>query len=174
MALSVIGIPIEESSHFSNPLYERQTATAGLPLECNNRIADGGPQGSAFRHWQVTENIDCGTDGCSVGKLKSHTFGIEAGIGGFSVENVPVPVQFGVTKSWTSGETYTCDGKGEKVCVWLKVAYTTFKAKWNDGPSCSGNRDPGELTFPNKNNEGGDYYCVRGDTCRSMDANYWE
>ncbi|KAL8635125.1 MAG: hypothetical protein Q9228_007354 [Teloschistes exilis] len=171
MALSVIAIPIEETSFLSNPLYERDVPP---PLSFCNYAVDGGPQGSAFHHQQVTDNTACGSESCSVGKLKSHTFGVELGIAGFDAEKVPVPLQFGVTDSWTSGETYTCDGDGEMVCVWVNVAYTKFNTI-AAGTSCPKNSKPGQVQFPNKDNAGGGYYCVRGDQyCRSLGANYWE
>ncbi|KAI4093069.1 MAG: hypothetical protein L6R37_007446 [Teloschistes peruensis] len=173
MAMSVTGIPIDESSHFSNPLYERQTATAGLELTCD-WVADGPPKGKAFHHMQVTDNNACGSESCSTSKIKEHTFGIEAGIEGFDVKAVDVPISFGVTEEWTNGEQYTCNADNGTVCVWLNVAYTTFNAK-GEGNYCKEDSNPGEFKFPNENNAGGGYYCVRGDQyCRSIDANYWE
>ncbi|KAL8635903.1 MAG: hypothetical protein Q9228_006652 [Teloschistes exilis] len=161
IAVSVIAIPIEETSLVSNPLYERQIVT------------DGGPQGPAFHHQQVTDNLACGSASCSVSKLKEHTFGIEGGIEGFDVKDVPVPLAFDVTESWTSGETFQCNADSGIICVWLNVAYTKFNTRL-DGNACPKDSHPGQIQFPNKENAGGGYYCVQGDACRSMDANYWE
>lgn len=38
-------------------------------------VAVGPPKGSAFQHYQVTDNLDCTKGECSISKLESHTFG---------------------------------------------------------------------------------------------------
>ena len=129
-----------------------------------------------FHHYQVTDNVGCGSggstqDGCSVSKLKSHTFGIETGLGSFG----PIGglLQFGVSESWTSGETYTCDaGQGQTVCVWVNVDYKVFGA--SALPQCPQPPPGAEVKVPTTDNAGGGYYCVYGDDCRAMDQNYWE
>ena len=113
--------------------------------------------------------MSCGSaSGCGTSKLKSHTFGIDAGV---TISNV-IGLGAGVSESWTSGETYTCDGiKDDTVCVWVNVAYTVFDMKTADG--CS-DKSLIEAKFPNEDNAGGGYYCVTGTNCRSIDQHYWE
>lgn len=135
-------------------------------LDCAHNTIDGGPQGQAYHHWQVTDNLSCGGAAtCGTSELESHTFEIDSSvnIGAISV---------GVSESWTSGESYACNGiTAETVCVWVNVAYTIYNVKTHDD-DC--NEPDAQAKFPNQDQAGGGFYCVTGGDCREMNANYWQ
>ena len=140
---------------------------------------DGNPHQNAWDS-QLSETITCGpTAGCSVGssKSKSHTvtYSVSSKIGEW------ISGGFSVSQSWTTGNSYTCNGAaGDTVCIWystMHTAYTVHDSLRTVG-SFGCNSDPiiGPdviLKSPNNNNAGGGYYCVVG-TCRNRGDNYWE
>ncbi|MDI1489540.1 MAG: hypothetical protein OHK93_008821 [Ramalina farinacea] len=162
----LLAIPVEQQS---NSLEERQSGAAGLALSCD--LVAGSKTGDAYYDQQVTDVIDCGAGTCSVSKINEHTFGYSIGGG---VNNEFVSLDASVTEEWTSGTQYQCDGeKGQKACVWVKVAYTTYNLEADKGMSCSGPTHA-DMTAPNTNNVGGEYYCVYGDDCKGLGLGYWE
>ena len=118
------------------PLQRRQTATAGLALECRyTEIADEAKK-QVYKHTQVTENTVCAQDDCVSGKSTSHSFGIEASVGVDLISGVTGSA--GITEEWTSGEDHQCyAGPGETVCVWLKTAYSVYDVSIAEGRACT-------------------------------------
>ena len=169
MALPTLAIPVEPMTPIA-AVEKRQYFFPDVAANCPYSRITGGPKGSAFEHWQVTDNISCGGATCSAAKLKEHTFGISAE--GTLAGNI-AGLGIGVTNEWTSGEQYTCQEEdSETVCVWVKMAYTIYDLATADG--CQ-NHATIEGKIPNANNAGGGYYCVVGaDLCRSIDSHYWE
>lgn len=170
--LQVLAIPLENSSPSipSNPLRPRLGSVDACVRE---KIS--GPNGMAYQHFQVTENIHCGKAGCSVSKLNEHTFGVEASIsieGGYKEAGGSLGA--GVVDEWTSGQQYQCNGDGDDtICVWVKVAYEKFEVAAHGATCDSGG--PYEVKAPRKDNAGGEYYCVTGAKyCRSIESHYWE
>ncbi|KAL9128726.1 MAG: hypothetical protein Q9217_002659 [Psora testacea] len=166
----ILGIPVEEVNPATNQLAERQYVWNDVAANCPYSRIVGGPKGQAYHHYQVTDNIGCSQVECSAGKLKEHTFGIEAGAG---IAGSIVGLSAGIIEEWTSGEQYTCTGgPGDTICVWVKTAYTKYDIGTADG--CR-NKATIEGKFPNKDNAGGGYYCVVGlEYCRSINSHYWE
>ena len=163
----LLAIPVEQQQ--GNSLEERQSGAAGLALSCD--LVAGSKTGDAYYDQQVTDVIDCGAGTCSVSKINEHTFGYSIGGG---VNNEFVSLDASVTEEWTSGTQYQCDGeKGQKACVWVKVAYTKYNLEADKGMSCSGPTHA-DMTAPNTNNVGGEYYCVYGDDCKGLGLGYWE
>lgn len=84
---------------------------------------------------------------------------------------------FSVAETWTTGNTYTCDGNpGDTVCVWANIAHTSYTVMGNYTSPCFVDTYPSELytiQSPNVNNAGGGYYCVVG-YCRNNGDEYWE
>ncbi|KAG5747388.1 hypothetical protein H9Q70_009931 [Fusarium xylarioides] len=139
-------------------------------------VGDGNPR-QHYLHKQLSEPIVCGpSPGCSVGRTDSESFTISGTInpgrdkwwGSFG---------FSVTKAWTTGNSYTCNGnQNETVCIWYKTAQTTFVVKEHK-------KAPGEsqwtesihdVSAPNKNNKGGNYYCVIGHGCKAKGDSWWD
>ncbi|KAH7128026.1 hypothetical protein B0J13DRAFT_646174 [Dactylonectria estremocensis] len=135
----------------------------------------------SYHHKQLSETIDCReAESCSVGKMDSESFTI-----GWSVTGNEVGKKFfasfglSVTKSWTTGNTYTCNGaRGQTVCIWYKTAHTSYKVR-NMKPKWWGFIGPDEfegksyiLNAPNKKNRGGGYYCVV-DRCGAKGDEFW-
>ncbi|CVK91855.1 uncharacterized protein FMAN_06946 [Fusarium mangiferae] len=106
---------------------------------------DGNPRQHYF-HQQISEPIRCGnSQGCTVGKTDSESFSV--------------------------GATFS----NETVCIWYNTAHTTYTVK-------DTTRAPGEykkttsiydISSPNKNNKGGDYYCVVGH-CKAKGDSWWD
>ena len=129
---------------------------------------------------QLSETITCtGTAGCSVGVSNSQAWTV-----GFTATariNEWISGGFSVSKSWTTANTYTCNGApGETVCLWyntMHTAYTVYNIYEMVGtPGCNNFPVTGPnfiLRSPNTNNAGGGYYCVVG-TCRTQGQAYWE
>ncbi|KAL8882935.1 MAG: hypothetical protein Q9198_000134 [Flavoplaca austrocitrina] len=168
---------VEEAEHGSTSLSRRQYwgFTVHAPTHCrqgDNMVAVGPPKGSAFQHYQVTDNLDCTEGTCSVSKLEAHTFGLSLGV---SIAKV-LGADFGLTESWTSGETYTCQGDNiDKLCVWVKVAYTVFDTELDNPAACSNSGEKGEqVKIPREDNNGGGFYCGRKEDCQHLNANFWE
>lgn len=172
-ALPILSHPVGEAAGPAISLPKRQH-TIGLNManfNCPYSTIKGDAKGQAYQHTQVTENIDCGSGDCAVSKLKQHTFGVSVGA---EITSPIWGLGASVSEEWTSGETYECGGDEDDgfVCVWLKTAYTIYDVGTSDG--CY-NDDTVEARFPNKNNAGGNYYCVRGERyCRDLDSMYWE
>lgn len=144
--------------------------------DCVYQLVGNGDSHQNYFHKQVTENVNCGSAAsCAVTKLETYTISYSVDVHGV----VPfINGGFTVSESWTSGETYTCNGTpGEALCVWLKVAHTayTIKLPSDANPSCT-NQPYGPLVMesPNTDNQGGEYYCVTGSACRGLGQGYWE
>ncbi|KAI0853872.1 hypothetical protein F5Y00DRAFT_257172 [Daldinia vernicosa] len=138
---------------------------------------DGSPH-DTFRHQQLTEVISCGSGECEVGKEESTSYSV-----GFTLAaDAPPGLEwisggFEVSKTWTSGTTYSCTGQpGDKVCVWYNAAYTSYSVREVQHGRCGGTirSDPFVMNSPKTNNNGGGFYCVFGDSCRSKNDEYWE
>ena len=145
------------------------------PPSCNiltSLVGDGDPHQN-FWNVQVTQNFNCGNGGCDVTHEDSKTIGWTASVG-FAQW---ITGGFTVMESYTTGNSYTCDGdiNGE-VCVWWNVAHTAYTVT-NNWPGACGeiNRSPYVIKSPNQNNVNGGGYCVRGAKyCRSINAGYWD
>ncbi|PLN78462.1 hypothetical protein BDW42DRAFT_143501 [Aspergillus taichungensis] len=140
---------------------------------------DGNPK-QRYLHKQISENIDCtNVKSCTVGRTESESYSI-----GFSSSLTGggwITGGFDVSKSWSTGNTYSCSGEeGDEVCIWYKTAHTAYEVHREGYMDCfmttCGARCPEAdytLTSPNERNSGGGYYCVIG-TCRSKGEQYWE
>ncbi|KAF5637625.1 uncharacterized protein FTJAE_5482 [Fusarium tjaetaba] len=141
-------------------------------------VGDGNPR-QHYYHTQLSETIDCGAaSGCSVGESDTESRTISASWTLTGPDKSWANFGFGVSKAWSTGNSYTCSGvKNESVCVWYKVAHTTYTVKSFTIP-------PGEymnnqeveiydISSPNKKNKGGNYYCVVGN-CTSQDDGWWD
>ncbi len=169
----------------ANTLYQVNAAPAtapggnlvGPPPACTVStilVGNGNPHQNGL-HKQVSEPIQCSSDaGCSVSHLTSYTIGYSASAtiaqwigGGFSV-----------SESFTTGNTYTCNGNpGDTVCVWVNLAHTAYTVQNFNSGECTPDPGPGTpfvLKSPNKNNAGGDYYCVIGSGCGTNGQSYWD
>lgn len=154
------------------------------PRQCSSVTStdlsgNGNPHQNAWNS-QLSETITCGqTAGCSVGRSnsKSHTvsFSATAKLAQW------ISGDFSVSRSWTTGNSYTCNGAaGDKVCIWYNTMHTAYTVhnSLNTVGSFGCHGDPivspdFVLKSPNNNNAGGGYYCVVG-TCRNKDDAYWE
>lgn len=121
---------------------------------------------------QVSDVFTCGSDkeGCSGAHAESASFAysVDAGL------NINfLSIGSSVTKSWTSGNSFTCNGntKGD-TCIWIKVAYTQYEVEPGAG-NCNGVHGKHTMKAPNTNNKGGKYYCVNGKACRAKGDGYW-
>jgi hypothetical protein len=138
-------------------------------------VGDGNPHQN-FLHKQISENNNCGAaPSCSVGETKTTSFTIGFSGGGSKW----VSGGFDVSKSWSTGNTYSCNGaKGDTVCIWYNTAHTAYTVRSTTTSSCytpnNGQAgDPYVLKSPNSQNRGGGYYCVIG-TCRAKGDEYWD
>ena len=150
-----------------------------LPIKCPYDKIVSEPKGQAYEHWQVTQPNYCDKESCLTGKSVSHTFGVSVGINAQLSSSIVggVGISGQITWEWTSGEDYQCYGSGdEPVCTWVKMAYTKYDVSVNEKASC--NNDPRvikDVKFPNKDNNGGNYYCVHGKQfCRNINSHWWE
>ena len=150
-----------------------------VPVQLTKLSGNGNPHQNAWDS-QLSETISCGSAaGCSVGNTdsKSYTVGFTA----TAKLNEWISGGFSVSQTWTTGNTYTCNGaSGDTVCIWyntMHTAYTVYNELTMAGPwGCDQgpvNSPDFILRSPNTNNAGGGYYCVVG-TCRSQGEAYWE
>ncbi|KAF5628128.1 uncharacterized protein FTJAE_9003 [Fusarium tjaetaba] len=156
-------------------LEKRQTFCSGW-FTRTTLVGDGDPHQNYF-HKQLSENINCASAAsCSVGQTDStsYTIGWTATVsspgGGW------ISGGFGVSESWTTGNSYTCNaGKGETVCIWYNIAHTAYTVQEYTKNTCTEGHGgtPYVMYSPNENNKGGGYYCVIG-TCRSKGEGYWD
>lgn len=82
---------------------------------------------------------------------------------------------FDVMESYTSGNTYTCNGKkGETVCVTATVGYTDYTGhEVIAGGNCiSAKTDPYVIYSPNKSGQQL-YRCHHGSNCHDLDWESW-
>ncbi|EWG41254.1 hypothetical protein FVEG_03396 [Fusarium verticillioides 7600] len=141
-------------------------------------VGDGNPR-QHYYHIQISETIDCGpSSGCSVGRSDSESRTISASYNINGPEKVWGSMNFGVSKSWSTGNSYTCNGvKNETVCIWYNVAHTTYHVKSFTIPFGGyKNQEKVEeydISSPNKKNKGGQYYCVVGN-CTFNGDNWWD
>lgn len=115
----------------------------------------------------------CGNaDTCAIQAGEYESFTINADLtGGASY----ISGGFGVEKSWETGTSWTCEEKkGNKVCLWIKIAHTEYEVEDGSYNSCGGFQGGKKhrITSPNKNNEGGYHECSVTD-CREEGAQYW-
>ena len=123
--------------------------------------------------------MNCGdAPGCSVGQTNSvsYTLGWTATATAWQWLNAG----FNVGVSWTTGNSYTCNGnKGDTVCVWYSTAFTAYQVQNHAvNEQCGGDNPSGEpftMYSPNSQNKGAKaYYCVVGaNNCRSQGDQYW-
>lgn len=82
----------------------------------------------------------------------------------------------------TTSGTIDCNGeKGETICVWERVKYTSWDGynalcKWKETPDdmeCYRRSDNFRVTAPNHNPQDSELYCVVGH-CRRMWDHYFE
>lgn len=79
LALPIFGLPLDEVNAGTHQLAERQFGGGGLAIDCPHSRLVGGPKGTSYHHWQVTDNIYCGVNSeCSIAETAEHTFGVEA------------------------------------------------------------------------------------------------
>ncbi|KAF5011964.1 hypothetical protein FDECE_1970 [Fusarium decemcellulare] len=160
----------------SAELEERQYQCSGWTTS-TTLVGNGDPHQNYY-HKQLSETISCSNAvSCSVGQTETTSFSI-----GFSVSLGDGPKGgwisggFDVSKSWSTGNTYTCTGgPGETVCIWYNTAHTAYTVQDTDHNPCSDpvTHDPYVMFSPNARNQGGGYYCVIG-TCRSKGEAYWD
>ncbi|KAM0345650.1 hypothetical protein ACHAPU_006304 [Fusarium lateritium] len=140
---------------------------------------DGGDPHQNFFHKQLSEVVNCGSaQSCSVGNTQSKSYTI-----GWTATFTPaswISGGFSVSESWTTGNTYSCNGgPGEDICVWYNTAHTAYTAINREYDTCgtgSGWVNVGDnfvIYSPNESNRGGGYYCVVG-TCRAQGDGYWD
>ncbi|OBT64832.1 hypothetical protein VE03_06403 [Pseudogymnoascus sp. 23342-1-I1] len=166
--------PKRSAEESPRSLEERQGA-CGTWSSYTALVGDGDPHQNYYLN-QLSENIQCGSSpSCAVGheESKSYTIGfsvsasIDSWIGG----------GFDVSKSWTTGNEYTCYGaEGDTVCVWYKTAHTAYTVQNYDYNQCTGADAKGKAVIqsPNNGNKGGNFYCVMGSACRSQGEGYWD
>ncbi|KAI9808198.1 MAG: hypothetical protein M1825_004655 [Sarcosagium campestre] len=168
-----LGLPFNDATMSQN-LESRQLGGGTGLTDCTFSVVKGSKPKPAYFHAQVTEVHSCGSASeCTVSKIEERTFGYSVA-GGLAIPWVSGG--FGVTQEWTSGQQFACTNeKAESVCVWLKVAHTAYMVKPDTPENCPYNvPTPVEMKSPNKNNAGGEYYCVTGKACRSLGEGYWE
>ncbi|KAG9255663.1 uncharacterized protein F5Z01DRAFT_651753 [Emericellopsis atlantica] len=150
------------------------------PPDCSpnygvNVVGNGNPHQNYFDQ-QLSETINCqASPSCSVGHEKETSITVE-----WSADisaNGWISAGFSVSKSWTTGNEYTCYGGAyDEVCVWYNTAHTAYTVQNVKSEPCSQSvtySDPFVMYSPNNNNAGGGYYCVVG-TCRSKTDSYWD
>lgn len=175
---------------------EKRQIIPCAPIQSTVAVGDGDPHQNYY-HLQISvsgsvlnsvinsqtnflqEVINCGSAAsCSVGYVQSESFTI-----GFSTSATIyewLSLGFDVSKSWTTGNTYTCTGEeGDDVCIWYNTAHTAVTVRnYVSQLAPCGNpvtivSDPVIVKSPNSDNRGGGYYCVIG-TCRAKGDNYWD
>ncbi|PNP78674.1 hypothetical protein FNYG_08020 [Fusarium nygamai] len=140
-------------------------------------IGDGNPR-QHYYHIQISETIDCGhSSGCNVGKTDSDSYSIQASYG-FGRDKFWSNMGFSVSRSWSTGNSYTCNGlQNETACIWYNVAHTTYTVKaFTTPPGGYKNQEKMEIydiSSPNKDNKGGKYYCIVGNCTFKGDA-WWD
>ena len=113
---------------------------------------------------KLQEPMQCGKrDGCEIARFASHSYSI-----GWSASATAwqwLNAGFAVEASIETGNNYACPGNAnDYFAVWRKQAQTAYKVR-NRQYTCAGGRDVGNsyvMWSPNKNNRGGNYYCVYG------------
>ena len=157
----------------------RRQGTNCYPTIITEKVGNGDPH-QHFFHKQLSENMNCASaSSCSVGseKTKSYTVGWTASISG----GTWITGGFEVMKTWSTGNTYTCNGnKGQKICTWYKVAHTAFKVQNYFYNSCFGTKtksgDAYLIYAPNKNNKNanGGVYCRTEGNCHFQGDSFWD
>ncbi|KAK4119692.1 hypothetical protein N657DRAFT_603964 [Parathielavia appendiculata] len=126
-------------------------------------VGNGNPHQNPL-HIQLSEPMQCGQSSCEVGysQARSFTVGWTASLsaaqwisGGFSVES-----------TIETGNQHVCHGQAhEYFAIWknqAQTAYTVQNALYN---ACTGMHPSGShfvMWSPNRDNRGGNYYCVYG------------
>lgn len=109
--------------------------------------------------------MQCGQASCSAGEQNSVSFTI-----GFS-STVKLfdwlDAGFSVSKTTTTGNSYTCNGNpGDYFAIWKSQAQTAYTAQNYVVNGCGSQErpdgPPSIVWSPNKDNRGGFYYCVYG------------
>ena len=142
------------------------------------RVGDGNPHPSC-RWKQVTGNLDCKGGSCTVSHLESRTVDWSVGINGNAVGKNGLTfgsVGFGVSESYTTGNTYSCNANaGQRVCVTAMIGYTdyTVTERARSGECQSLYTDPYIIYAPN--NYGQQYYrCHHDSNCHDLDWERWD
>ncbi|KAF2137099.1 uncharacterized protein K452DRAFT_341682 [Aplosporella prunicola CBS 121167] len=139
-------------------------------------VGNGNPHHNYF-HKQVSLTRQCVGKTCSLGPHETNRYSFR-----FSADKKPaqwIPGDFPVTPKYSTGGGINCTAAANhQLCVWIKVAHTAYTVQdWAKKECGSGSPKPiGKpyvIKSPNKNNEGGSYYCVIG-TCREKGDGYWE
>ena len=164
----------------NNTLVARKVSSQGCTSYSTTQLSgDGNPHQNAWDS-QLSETITCGqTAGCSVGSSNSKAYTVAFSATAKLAEWISGG--FSVSQSWTTGNSYTCNGAaGDTVCIWyntMHTAYTVHNYFTMLGSfGCNNFPVTGPdfvLKSPNNNNAGGGYYCVVG-TCRNQGDSYWE
>ncbi|MCJ1230185.1 hypothetical protein MMC12_006857 [Toensbergia leucococca] len=140
--------------------------TSCIEAPITSLVSDGNPHFNGLQK-QVSELLSCGTEGCQVTQLTSYTIGWSISIG---TKFDFIDIGGDVEKSWTTGDSYTCNGgPGDTICVWVNLQHTAYTV-WTDW--CYTDPNPYVVKAPHKDNWGGKYYCVVG-TCRNNGDEYW-
>lgn len=152
-------------------------------LPCIKRVepvGDGNPH-SSCRWTQMTSNLDCEGGTCSISHFKERTLGWELGFDA----NVKVPkgpsfgtAGFGVQESYTTGDTFTCDGgRHEKICVTSLVDYVDYTVRervssgWCGPPFASLHPDPYVIYAPSGE---GNFRCHHNEHCHELGWERWD
>ncbi|KAF2758964.1 hypothetical protein EJ05DRAFT_499390 [Pseudovirgaria hyperparasitica] len=175
-ATSAVAVPAADISEAAkNTLEDRQYGACSQWSSSTQLVGNGDPHQN-YLHKQLSQTITCDQEnGCSTGQTETRSYTI-----GFSITGSPaewISGGFDVSTSWTTGNSYTCNGgPGDTVCVFQKIAHTAYTVQNGAYNSCTGFSPSGGTSIiksPNNNNSGGGYYCVVG-TCRNQGDEYWE
>ncbi|KAL8693986.1 MAG: hypothetical protein Q9218_001285 [Villophora microphyllina] len=172
LAGPLLALPIEEVSANTTELAARQFGGGGLAINCPHDKLLGPSKRTAVQNSQVTANLECAQNECSLADINEHTFGYTVGGGASFDWTAGIAAEFSIVQEWTSGGQFTCNGEPhDTICVWSRLEYSVFDAD-TSSDACN-NAGTVEVKAPKK--EGQNYYCVVGKQyCRSDGQGYWD
>ena len=166
-----------------------------LATSPTNALPGDGDPHQNYYNIQVSSNQICSADdSCSAGEQQSKSFTINFSFGSNSnFKPSFFQAGFGVSESWTTGNSYTCNGDpGQTVCVFQRVAHTAVGESLpashrslthvqysvgEDDPKCGSDPSPSDpvaiMRSPNANNQGGSFYCATGTDCQYQGYDFW-
>ena len=96
--------------------------------------------------------------------------GERSGLGGF------IDGGFQVSEYQEVGETRACSGdEGDVICVYQRVAHTTYQAEEWVSNTCKDDEKRGDITInsPNKDWLGSSFVCASGRSCKTKGTEFW-
>ncbi|ORX35461.1 hypothetical protein BD324DRAFT_652587 [Kockovaella imperatae] len=182
--------PINANRTVKLPTYDRHpaaitkregcgdTRSSNYPIvSMSDQNPGNGDPHQNYWHVQLSESITCSQDaGCQVGQSQTTSITVDWSLASAADITEWFTAGFDVSESWTTGNSYTCDGNaGETVCIWQNVAHTAYSVMEEEINNCVGvtSSHAGVIRSPNSNNQGGGFYCVVG-TCGDQGDGYWE